>query len=80
LADLVETYSGHRVHERPLRFQFEGSWKTVVKIFSRRREPTALGFTLLADDGRHYALYYIQADDVWKVSILPRPGRLSSPF
>jgi hypothetical protein len=80
LADLVETYSGHRVHERPLRFQFEGSWKTVVNILSRRREPGLLGFTVLADDGRHYGLYYNQEDDVWEVAILPCPGRLSPPF
>jgi hypothetical protein len=79
LADLVETYSGHRVHERPLRFQVEGAWKTVVDILPRRREPGALRFTVLADDGRRYGLYYNQEDDVWKVTILPQPGGLSPP-
>lgn len=78
MADLVETYSGHRLHERPLRFRVEGAWKTVVNILSRRREPKALGFTVLADDGRRYALNYHQADDVWKVTILPQPGGLSA--
>lgn len=79
MADIVETYSGHRMHERPLRFQFGGAWQTVVKILSRRREPGLLGFTVLAADGRRYALYYNQADDVWKVTILPRPGSLFPP-
>lgn len=79
MADIVETYSGHRLHERPRRFQVEGAWKTVVNILSRRRQPGTLGFTVLADDGRRYALNYNQADDVWKVTILPQPGGLSSP-
>ncbi len=79
LTDIVETSSGHRLHDRPLRFQVGGSWKTVVKILSRRREPELLGFTVIADDGRGYDLYYNQADDVWKVTILPRFGRLSPP-
>jgi hypothetical protein len=67
MSDLVETYSGHRLHERPLRFQKQGSWHTVVKLVSRWQEPGVLGFRVLAEDDQQYTLEYIQEQDVWKV-------------
>jgi hypothetical protein len=67
LSDLVETYSGHRLHEKPLRFQKQGSWYRVVKIVARWQKPGVLGFRVLAEDGKQYTLEYIQEQDVWKV-------------
>uniref|UniRef100_A0A7C3V3X7 Uncharacterized protein n=1 Tax=Desulfobacca acetoxidans TaxID=60893 RepID=A0A7C3V3X7_9BACT len=72
MSDLVETYSGHRVHEKPLRFRRQGVWLAVVQVLSRWQEPGALGFTVLADDSRKYFLKYNQENDIWKVSILSR--------
>ena len=69
MSDLVETHSGHRVHEKPLRFQMQGVWHTVVQVLSRWQEPGRLCFTVSAEDGRHYLLEYNQENDVWKVSI-----------
>ena len=74
MSDLVETYSGHRLHDRPLRFKLHGSWKTVVQVLARWQEPAFLCFTVLADDGHHYALEYNQEKDFWKVGIC-RPGK-----
>jgi hypothetical protein len=74
LSDLVETYSGHRLHDRPLRFRLAGSWHTVVHILARWQEPELLGFTVLAEDGRKYSLEYIKEEDIWKVDIF-RPAR-----
>ncbi len=79
MADLVETYSGYRLHERPLRFRVEGSWKSVVKILSRWREPEGLGFTVLAEDGRQYRLNYNQKDDLWEASLMTPDPRNSPP-
>jgi hypothetical protein len=69
LSDLVETYSGHRLHERPVRFQSQGIWRTVVQILSRWQEPGALGFTVLADNGQKYTLEYNQEHDIWEVGL-----------
>ncbi len=74
MPDLVETYSGHRRHERPLRFKWQGAWRTVVQVLSRWQEPGGLGFTVLADDGQKYILEYNQENDFWKVGIFP-PGK-----
>jgi hypothetical protein len=74
LSDLVETYSGHRLHESPLRFQLDGSWHTVVRVLARWQEPELLCFTVLAEDGRKYSLEYIKEQDIWKVDI-SRPAR-----
>ncbi|MFZ2087514.1 MAG: hypothetical protein WAU47_02980 [Desulfobaccales bacterium] len=69
MSDLVETYSGARVHERPLRFRMQGVWHTVIQVLTRWQEPGHLGFTVSADDGRRYRLKYNQENDFWKVSI-----------
>ncbi len=71
MSDLVETYSGHRLHERPLRFQWQEAWQTVVQVLSRWQEPDGLGFTVLADDGLKYILEYNQENDFWKVGTSP---------
>jgi hypothetical protein len=68
LSDLVETYSGHRLHEAPLRFQLQGAWHTVVQVLARWQEPELLCFTVLAEDGQKYSLEYIKEKDIWKVS------------
>jgi len=77
LSDLVETYSGHRLHDRPLRFQLNGSWKTVDKVLSSWQEPESLGFTVLAEDGQRYALKYNRESDFWEVVIISRPAAQS---
>lgn len=69
MPDLVETYSGHRLHEAPLRFQLQGSWHTVIRVLARWQEPESLCFTVLAEDGRKYTLQYIREKDIWKVNI-----------
>jgi hypothetical protein len=74
LSDLVETYSGHRLHDRPLRFQLKGTWHTVVQVLSRWQEPGFLCFTVSAEDGQRYSLEYNKEKDIWKVGI-SRPGK-----
>jgi len=77
LPDLVETYSGHRLHELPLRFQLQGSWHTVVRVLARWQEPASLCFTVLAEDSRKYTLQYIREEDIWKVNIYRRGNSVS---
>lgn len=65
---LVETYSGQRLHERPVRFRREGTWHTVVQVLDRWQEPGVLGFRVVADDGQKYMLEYSTEQDAWKIS------------
>ena len=78
MPDLVETYSGHRLHETPLRFQLQGTWHTVVRILARWQEPESLCFTVLAEDGRNYSLEYIQANPEVPFSEIEIPNQLRS--
>ena len=67
MSALVETYSGHRLHERPLRFCREGVWHKVVQVLDRWQEPQILGFKVTADDGQKYILEYNKEQDIWKI-------------
>lgn len=69
MSDLVETYSGHCLHETPRRFQLQGVWHTVVRVLARWQEPEFLCFTVLAEDGQKYSLEYNKEKDFWKVDI-----------
>jgi hypothetical protein len=69
LSDLVESYSGHRLHEAPRRFHVQGTWHTVVQILARWQEPESWCFTVLAEDGQKYSLEYNKEKDSWKVGI-----------
>ncbi len=73
MSQLVETYSGHRLHERPARFYWQGAWLAVVQVLSRWQEPGALCFKVLAADDQVYSLQYTHANDIWKVDLLT-PG------
>lgn len=76
---LVETHSGHRLHERPLRFRREGAWYTVVRVLARWQEPGVLGFKVLADDGQTYTLEYSQEEDTWKITNFQHLAKQVSP-
>jgi len=67
MSDLVETYSGHRLHERPVRFWREGAWKTVAQVLDRWQEQEALHFRVQTAEGDEYHLQYHSARDSWEV-------------
>ena len=69
MSRLVETHAGHRLHERPLRFQSRGGWRRVDQVLFSWQEPGVLRFTVLADDGQKYSLEYNQEKDIWKVAL-----------
>jgi len=69
LTEQVETSSGHRLHERPLRFTVQGTWLQVVRVLARWQEPGVLGFTVLAEDGQKYTLWHTPQQDHWKAAL-----------
>ena len=72
----VATYSGHRLHERPLRFLWEEQWLEVREILEQGYSPGSLFFKVVAVDGRVYRLQYQEGTDSWEAGICaPRPRR-----
>ena len=70
----VATYSGHRLHERPLRFTWDGKWLEVRQILEQSYGPGRLRFKVAAADGRRYLLTYDQNGDFWEVEVRGRSG------
>lgn len=52
----VESYSGYRADESPLRFVWKGRAVKVRQISQRWREPEAECFRVIGDDGSDYVL------------------------
>ena len=52
----VESYSGYKADERPIRFDWSGRLLTVTRILRQWREPREACFHVLADDGLEYIL------------------------
>lgn len=61
----VESYSGYRGDETPLRFVWDGRKVAVRRIARRWREPDAECFRVIGDDGLVYELRL--SGDSWVV-------------
>ena len=61
----VETYSGFKADERPLRFRLGDQWLTVEEILDRWYDPNATYFRLRASDAHTYILRHVDASDIW---------------
>jgi hypothetical protein len=65
----VSTYSGSRLHERPLNFTWQGQRLEVREVLERGYGPDSLFFKVVATDGRVYLLEYHGAADFWEVRV-----------
>ena len=65
----VATYSGSRLHERPLRFTWGQEWLEVRQVLEQGYEPDGLFFKVAAADGRAFLLRYRQAADFWEIEL-----------
>ena len=64
----VETYSGFKADERPLRLRLGDRVLDVVQIEDRWYSPGETYFRLLASDGDHYILRHVEAQDSWTLA------------
>jgi hypothetical protein len=62
---LVESYSGFKADERPVRFQLGERWFEVQEVVDRWYDPDAIYFRVRAGDGATYILRHSESDDVW---------------
>ena len=64
----VETYSGFKSDERPLRLRLGDRVLEVVEIEDRWYSPGETYFRLLASDGDRYILRHVEAQDSWTLA------------
>ena len=63
----VETYSGHKGDERPLRFKIGDRAFEVMEIDDQWYSPDAIYFRVKADDGNVYLLRHDEIHDLWSL-------------
>ncbi|MFZ5453133.1 MAG: hypothetical protein ACOZF2_14845 [Thermodesulfobacteriota bacterium] len=63
----VSTYSGHRLHERPVSFTWKEQRLEVREVLEQGYEPESLFFKVRATDGGVYGLRYQWGTDSWEV-------------
>lgn len=74
----VETYSGYKADERPVRIVFAAQTLEVEEVEDRWYSPGATYFRVLVKNGERYVLRHDDAQDVWSLSAFraaKNPGR-----
>lgn len=79
----VETYSGYKADERPVRIVFAAQTLEVEEVEDRWYSPGATYFRVLVKNGERYVLRHDDAQDVWSLSAFraannPRSGSVNS--
>ena len=64
---LVESYSGYRADERPLRFPLNERSYEVQEVEDRWYSPKAMYFRVVASDGNRYVLRHDEDADLWSL-------------
>jgi hypothetical protein len=70
----VETYSGYRADERPLRFVLNGREYQVAEVEDRWYSPEATYFRVVAEDGNRYVLCHDEAQKIWTLEAFRASG------
>ncbi len=61
----VESYSGFKADERPLRFRLGARWLAVEEVVDRWYDPDALYFRVRAEDRAMYILRHVDGAGEW---------------
>jgi hypothetical protein len=68
----VESYSGRKLDERPLRFRLGDRQYRVEEVLDQWYGPEATYFKLRADDGNIYILSHDERKDIWDLEAFRR--------
>lgn len=68
----VESYSGHKADERPLRFRLGERWLAVEEVADRWHDPDAVFFRVKAEDGAMYILRHDERAGRWTLEAFRR--------
>ena len=69
----VESHSGFKSEEYPLRFHLKGRKIEISKIVDRWLNPGCRCFKVLADNGKVYVLEYNEINNSWNLLTTGRP-------
>ena len=64
----VETYSGSKADERPLRLHLGDRILEIAAVEDRWYSPGETYFRVLTEDGDRYVLRHTEAQDVWTLT------------
>ena len=64
----VESYSGYKADERPVRILFETTTLEIAAVEDRWYSPGATYFRVLAENGDRYVLRRDDAQDQWSLT------------
>jgi len=64
---VVQSYSGHKADERPVRFFLNGHEYEIKEVEDRWYSPEAIYFRVVASDGNRYVLRHDEAADTWSL-------------
>jgi len=64
----VETYSGYKADERPLRLHLPDRVLEVAAVEDRWYSPGETYFRVLTNDGDRYVLRHVEAQDTWTLA------------
>jgi hypothetical protein len=70
----VESYSGYKADERPLRFRLGEQWLKIEEVTDRWYDPNATYFRIRAEDGCLYVLRHDETADAWTLAAFRRSG------
>jgi hypothetical protein len=70
----VESYSGYKAEERPLRIVFEAQTLEIAEVEDRWYSPGATYFRVLAENGDRYVLRRDDAQDTWSLTAFRSAG------
>jgi hypothetical protein len=74
----VETYSGYKADERPVRVTIDGRANEVAEVEDRWYSPGATFFRVRLADGERYVLRRIEAQEVWIIEAYRSSSRSTS--
>jgi hypothetical protein len=63
----VESYSGYRADERPLRFWLDNQLLVIAEVEDRWYSPGETYVRVRAQNGDRYVLRHVEAQDVWSI-------------
>lgn len=61
----VQSHSGFKADEHPLRFRLGERWLTVEEVVDRWYDPDAVYFKVRAEDESTYILRHVEGSEVW---------------
>jgi len=74
----VETYSGYKSDERPVRVTIDGEPREVAEVEDRWYSPGATFFRVRLAGGERYVLRRIEAQVVWMIEAYRSSGHSAS--